>query len=279
MSSSQKKYSRCPALRDLHNAVYDKGESIDEVISSLAEKKKHLVTDDSAGGTYIKTGYGNLGRNSTKKRDPCQPSLLENINKADHLCIAEITGPVVSAIARVANKYCPRALDSNRKLKENNTKCMWPPIEYQGETHNWMCTQNVIRTWGGASPFDSERFPLEHSIVAAHADTGDVDEIMPNIYSSGGGKDGRGGPVAGTDAAVFQHKFGGSGFLVTTCICDVVVVTLLHSASQLHGCVLNSVDFEEDKSAWTTRIISYMQNGVYHWMVKNPDVDPFTNIP
>lgn len=103
--------------------------------------------------------------------------------------------------------------------------------------------------------------------------------MMGNLYWSGGGPNGRGGPVSGTDLAIFEHEQGGAGVRIKTCIEDVVVVIFTNSSEQLHSCVLNLDDFAEDETAWTSRVIPYIQKGVFDWMKNNPNGKPFTAIP
>ncbi len=73
-----------------------------------------------------------------------------------------------------------------------------------------MSTQFIVRPWGPG--LTGSGLPQEKAIVAAHTDSGDLDTTMFHCYIAGGGSDGKGGPVAGTDHAVFENSQGGAGF-------------------------------------------------------------------
>jgi len=53
---------------------------------------------------------------------------------------------------------------------------------------------------------------------------------------------------------------------IKTCVEDTVIIVLTRSSTQLHGNVLEEEDkSKHDKTAWTTRVIPYVQKGVYGW--------------
>ena len=85
--------------------------------------------------------------------------------------------------------------------------------------------------------------------------------------------------MACTDFAAFEKATGGAGYRVKTCIEDTIVVVVLNSKRQLHGCIKSADDFVQDDLAWTTRIIPYIPQGVYNWMMCHPGDTPFMDIP
>lgn len=277
-----RKNSECPLLRNLHSSVYEgkhpNGSEVDAIVASQ-DRNNNWIIDDAAGGRFLRSGYGNLGRNSKDKDDPCQPALTKNMTKIDHCTIATHIGHVFFASTAVLRAYCPREHKSNQLIKKTNHRIAWPPIDCQDKDLNWMSTQFALRTWG-ASMGTLGNLTLDEAITALHVDFGDIHHYMPNMYWSGGGKRGRGGSVAGTDIAIFEHEHGGTGVRIKTCIEDTVIIVLTRSSTQLHGNVLEEEDkSKHDKTAWTTRVIPYVQKGVYGWMEKNPTKQAFTAIP
>ena len=65
--------------------------------------------------------------------------------------------------------------------------------------------------------------------ISTHYDPFDIDALMPLFYKSGSGRDGKGGPVAGTDIILFKDQMGGAAIRVETNILDTVVVILTNS--------------------------------------------------
>lgn len=268
--------SECPALRALHEYMDERGPELDKFLSKL--EKKNILRDNLGGGQYVASGFGNMGKNvSPLIHPPNQPALRQCLRFIEHQALAEIVGGAFSHIAECIAKHCGKVYAENQGLMNVNRNLAWPPIEYQKSGWRWMSSQFIVRRWG-ASVTEAE-WPLEKSIVAAHTDPGDIDSTMFHCYRTGGGKDSRGGPVAGTDLAVFENADGGAGFRVKTCIEDTVVVVVLNSHRQLHGCIKSADSFAEDDLAWTTRIIPFVTRGVYNWMIRNPTGLPFMDIP
>ena len=271
-----RKTSDCPILRTLHRCMTNYGLDLDDLLSKL--EKKRLLKDDLGGGRYVASGYGNMGRNVPPSiRPPDQPALRKCLKFAEHHELAKIIGPLVSRISECIATHCGSVYQENQRLMTTNQKVAWPPLEYQETYWKWMSTQFVVRRWGPG--LRKLLWPLSEMMVAAHTDTGDLDCYMFHCYRTGGGKDGKGGPVAGTDIAIFQDSEGGQGFRVKTCIEDTIVIVVLNGKRQLHGSIRNADSFIEDESAWSTRIIPFIPQGVYNWMIRHPTDPPFNSIP
>jgi hypothetical protein len=268
--------SKYPILRDLHKYMDEHAPHLDEFVSKL--DKRSYLKDDLGGGRYVASGFGNMGKNvPATVRPPNQPALRQCLKYAEHQSLAKIVGGIFSQIAKCIAKFCGGVYEENQKLMKQNPNLAWPPLDFQNSEWKWMSSQFIVRRWGPA--LAEPKWTLDKVIVAAHTDRGDLDSTMFICYTTGGGKRGKGGPVAGTDLAVFEHAAGGAGFRVKTCIEDTVVVVVLNSNRQVHGCIKNEASFAEDSSAWTTRIVPYVPIGVYHWMIRHPDGFPFTDIP
>ena len=266
-----RRHSACTKMRKLHECMEQRGMELDVFLSTL--ESKCLLKDELGGGWYIASGYGNMGRNvSPALRRPDQPALRKCLRHSEHHVLAKIVGTIFSYVAGCISAHCPKIYETNQKLLKKHPKLAWPPLKYQGQGCKWMSTQFAVRRWGPAHT-EAERFP-ERETVAAHTDRGDLDCFTCHIYRTGGGW-----RVAGTDIAVFEHSEGGPGYRVKTCVEDAVVLLLFQSHSQLHGCIKSADDYIEDSTAWSTRIIPYIPRGVYHWMTRNPNGDPFIDIP
>lgn len=267
--------SRCPALRALHKHMDVHGEELDKFLSKLDHKR---LKDDLGGGRYIVSGFGNMGKNvSPKIHPPNQPAMRRSLRLAEHKKLAKRIGGIFSHISECIALHCKNVNADNQSLMKNQS-FMWPPLEFQQNTPwNWKSAQFIVRQWGQG--IASSDWPPENETVAAHTDIGDLDCMQFNCYRSGGGLRGKGGKVANTDFAAFENATGAAGYRVKTCIEDTVVVIVLNSKRQLHGCIKSADDFVEDDSAYTTRIIPYIPQGVYNWMVRNPMSAPFVNIP
>ena len=266
--------SSCPALRALHKHMDEHGAELDEFLSKL---DRNRLTDDLGGGRYIVSGFGNMGRNVSKTvRPPTQPALRKSLKFVEHDKLAKMIGAIFSHISECIAKHCGDVHQGNQGLMQNRN-LVWPSLEYQQNTKwNWMSSQFIVRRWGRALATD---WPIEKETVAAHTDMGDLDCTTFNCYRTGGGLRGKGGPVACTDFAIFEKATGGAGYRVKTCIEDTIVVVVLNSKRQLHGCIKSADDFIQDDLAWTTRIIPYIPQGVYNWMMGHPKDTPFLDIP
>lgn len=271
--------SNCPSLRALHTHMDQHGPELDELLSTLDQKR---VKDDLGGGRYIVSGFGNMGRNvSGNIRPPTQPSMRKSMKLVDHNNLASKVGGIFSHISECIAKHCGDVYEKNHNIMQNHN-LVWPSLKYQQQTKwSWLASQFIVRRWGAALTND---WPIEKELVSAHTDTGDLDCTTFHCYRTGGGLRGKGGPVPGTDIAVFEHSTGGAGFRVKTCIEDHVVIVVLNSKRQLHGCILSAdhiiVTDDNDYLAWTTRIIPYTPQGVYNWMMHHPrDTPPYTDIP
>ena len=270
-----RRHSKCPTLRALHKHMEEHGPELDDFLSKLDEKR--LLKDDLGGGRYVVSGFGNMGKNVPPSvRPPNQPALRKSLKLSEHKELAKQVGEMFSHVSECIAMHCGKVHQENQGLMENHD-LVWPSLGCQGRKWNWMCSQFIVRRWGPA--LASPDWPLEKEIVAAHTDPGDVDSTMFNCYMSGGGRSGKGGPVAGTDLAVFEHSRGGAGFRTKTCVKDTVVIVVMNSRRQLHGCIKDAEGFIEDASAWTTRIIPYIPQGVYNWMKHHPKGTPYVEIP
>ena len=272
------KNSTCPRFRDLYHYIMEegKGTDLESFINSLS--KSRFLTDDLGGGRYIVSGYGNLGRN-TKRHPPVQPSMRMSLQPAEHLKVSAIVGGALSHVSCCVEKYCKGIYRKNEEVMQMNPNLQWPPLEHQPCTHKWMCTQFIVRHWGGPGISSNKNLPLKKMIVSAHVDRGDLDTLMPCIYYVSGGNDDKGGYVPGTDLALFENEKGGAGVRIRTCIKDTVIVVLSNSRRQLHGCILDDCHWHEDTAPYrTTRIIPFIPKGVYDWMIRNPTGVP-CNIP
>lgn len=268
--------SECQAFRSLHKYMVVKQPYLDEFLTKVG--KKRLLKDDLGGGRYIASGFGTMGKNvSPVVRPPNQPALRQCLKHSEHLELARIAGGVFSKIAVCIDKHCDNVYGDNQKLMKLNPNMAWPPLKFQESECNWMSSQFIVRRWGPA--LAEAEWPLEKEIVAAHTDQGDLDCTMFNCYTSSGGNLGKGGPVKGTDLAVFEKETGGSGFRVKTCIEDTVVIVVMNSKRQLHSCIKSRDSNVEDGAAWSTRIIPYVTLGVHNWMTRHPYDIPFTDIP
>jgi len=190
--------------------------------------------------------------------------------------LSKIVGGILSHIADCFRIHCSEVLTKNQFLLTLLKSMAWPPLQFQGELNQWMSSQYIIRRWGSRTKDD---WPGEKSVVALHTDRGDIDSYNFNCYTSGGGIRNKGGPVANSDLAVFQNSTGGAGYRVKTCIEDTVVVVVMNSHNQLHGCIKNEDNIVEESQTWTTRIIPYIPRGVYQWKIRHPDGVPFMDIP
>ena len=266
--------SSCTALRALHKHMDEHGGELDEFLSKL---DRNRLKDDLGGGRYIVSGFGNMGRNVSKTvHPPTQPALRKSLKFVEHDKLAKMIGRIFSHISECIAKHCGDVHKGNQALMQNRN-LVWPSLEYQNNSKwNWMSSQFIVRRWGPALATD---WPPEKDIVAAHTDTGDLDCTTFNCYRTGGGLRGKGGPVASTDFAAFEKATGGAGYRVKTCIEDTIVVVVLNSKRQLHGCIKSADDFIQDDLAWTTRIIPYIPQGVYNWMMCHPGETPFMDIP
>lgn len=265
--------SECPAMLALHKYLEKNREELDNF---LTQKKMCFMKDDLAGGRYIASGFGNMGRNvSPSIRDPDRPALRKCLKKKEHEFLGRLVGGAFSHVAACIETYCGKVFAKNQRIMEINKNLCWPPVSYQDPHWCWMSSQFIIRRWGPSLP----DWPLDETIVSAHTDTGDLDCTMFHLYISGGGRNGLGGHVSGTDLAVFEKSEGGPGYRIKTCIEDTVVIVVLDSGSQLHGCIKSNDDFVGDDHAWSTRIVPFIPRGVYSWMTRNPMGVPYTNIP
>ena len=269
--------SKCPALRALHGCLGgNRGMELDQFLLTLDQNRQ--LKDELGGGKYIASGFGNLGRNvPSLVRPPCQPALRQCLKFTEHHRLAQITGDILSHVSECIARHFPEVYEVNQRLMETNHKLAWPPLEYQTTRWKWMSSQFIVRQWGPA--LAESDWPLEKTIVAAHTDQGDLDTFMPHCYRTGGGKDGVGGRVAGTDLAVFEHEEGGAGYRVKTCMEDIVVIVILRSNRQLHGCIKSALDFTEDYGTWSSRLIPFIPKGVFDWMLSHPTESPFDKIP
>lgn len=268
--------SICPRLQALHECISQRRDELDGLLSAL--ERNRTLKDELGGGRYIASGYGNMGRNVHHSiRPPDQPALRQSLKFREHHELAEIVGDIFSRVSGCIATHCREVYDENQQIMDTNPKLAWPPLEYQKSSEQWMSTQFIVRRWGPG--LNTAKQPTEESIVAAHTDSGDHDCGMFHCYITGGGKDGRGGPVAGTDVAIFEHAEGGACYRLKSCMEDTVVVVVLKSHTQLHGCIKNSISFVEDESAWSTRIIPFIPKGVWDWMKRHRTESPFSRIP
>jgi hypothetical protein len=261
--------------------MFRHGAKLDEQLLKLDKKRSK---DALGGGRYIVSGFGTMGRNvSPAVHPPAQPALRKSLTFAENDDVAKIVGRIFPHVSECIDKHCGNVYQNNQTLIINK-ELAWPPFEYQSKEMTidqrkewtWMSSQFIVRRWGPGLYSD---WPLDYEIVAAHTDPGDLDCDMFHCYRTGGGKSGRGGTVAGTDLVIFENAEGGPGFRVKTCVEDTVVIVVLNSKRQLHGCVKSSDDFVQDDLAWTTRIIPYLPQGVYNWMIRHPQDAPFIKIP
>ena len=270
-----RKNSQCPLLRSLHEYMYGTGGDLNYLLSKL--DKKCFVKDDLAGGRYVVSGFGNMGKNVSKDvRPPNQPALRQSLKLAEHLSLSKIVGGVLGRVADCLKVHCIHVSRNNQRLMQFMESLVWPPLVFQNRCSQWMSCQYIVRRWGTLS---MECGPKENSLVALHTDRGDVDTTMFNCYTSGGGTHGKGGPVPNSDLAVFQNDKGGAGYRVKTCIEDTVVVVVMNSNRQLHGCIQSQDGARPSTPTWTNRIIPYIPQGVYQWKIRNPHGVPFMNIP
>ena len=167
------------------------------------------------------------------------------------------------AVERMARR--PHAMKDNRLCKNKNESVAFPFDSDQDFAWNYFSNQMIIRNFGPTMLSDN---------IATHYDPFDIDTLMPLVYKSGGGVDGLGGPVAGTDIMLFEKVTGGADVRIKTNIVDTVVVILTNSRKQLHGGVLSKPDFVYDSTAKTTRFIPYITVGVDNWMKRAPDDTP-----
>jgi len=270
-----RKNSQCRSLRRLHGHMEAISSELDRFLSRL--NKRCLCKDDLGGGRYIVSGFGTMGKNVAKNiRPPNQPALRQSLKFAEHMELSKIVGGILSHIADCFRIHCSEVLTKNQFLLTLLKSMAWPPLQFQGELNQWMSSQYIIRRWGSRTKDD---WPGEKSVVALHTDRGDIDSYNFNCYTSGGGIRNKGGPVANSDLAVFQNSTGGAGYRVKTCIEDTVVVVVMNSHNQLHGCIKNEDNIVEESQTWTTRIIPYIPTGVYQWKIRHPDGVPFMDIP
>ena len=267
--------SRLPALRALHEHMQSAGPRLDSFLSQLPGSR--LVKDETAGGRYIASGFGTMGKSLPRSlRPPSQPALRQCLRLHEHTALAEVVGGVFSRVAECIFQHCDSVHGDNQELMKDSPGMVWPPLHFQKPGRSWVSSQFVVRRWGN---LDSSIWPLEKETVAAHADLGDLDCTMFHCYTTGGGRRGRGGPVAGSDLAVFEARTGGVGYRVKTCVEDTVVVVVLNSCRQLHGCIRNRRVGGSEHTSWTTRIIPFITTGVHTWVTQNPGDLPFTSIP
>ena len=267
-----------PSLRTLHEHMETAGPRLDSFLSKLPESR--LVRDDTAGGRCVASGFGTMGKSVPQSiRPPKQPALRQCLRRHEHAVLAEIVGGIFSRVAECMFQLCDSVHGDNQKLMKGSPSMAWPPLHLQ-PGRSWASSQFVIRRWS-SSP-DDPKWPVEKETVAAHADLGDLDCTMFHCYTTGGGRCGRGGAVAGSDLAVFETCSGGRGYRVKTCMEDTVVIIVLNSCKQLHGCISSKNPNPNQASrdeTWTTRIIPFITTGVHRWVMQNPGAPPFMDIP
>lgn len=164
----------------------------------------------------------------------------------------------------------------------------------QNDRVNWFSNQYAIRQVGlgiaNTKPVISRaqhhngpsiEKQISESCVALHADSGDVSCMHPLVYIPQGGSKGLGGVVKSSDLLVCEHATGGKSIRIVTNEPDVVCIVILNSRECLHGLIKqDDWSSDNDPSAYITRIIPYITNGVDNWMKKNPNdkpIDTFSN--
>ena len=156
-----------------------------------------------------------------------------------------------------------RHRSGNKKLHD----CRW----------QYFATQWAIRKY--PEPWNKlDANSKDEENLALHSDTFDVNSLNANLYRSGGGSDGKGGAVPGTDLMLFESISGGESVRVKTCMRDTVVLVLTNSNQQLHSGIKSSQHFVHDPSVWSTRYIPFITKGAYWWAQKNPDGVPINNL-
>ena len=268
--------SKDPALLALHKHMESAGPRLDSFLSKLPAGRR--VKDLTAGGRYVASGFGTMGKSlPSTVRPPNQPALRQCLRRQEHAALCEVVGGAFSRVAECLHQHCHSVHAENQELLKDSPSMVWPPLHHQPFGRSWISSQFVVRRWGSSA--EGAGWPLQEEVVAAHADLGDHDCSTFHLYTTGGGRRGRGGPVAGSDLAVFESVTGGAGYRVKTCAEDTVVVVVLNSSKQLHGCISSTVPPCRGKAAWTTRIIPFVTAGVHRWATENPGAAPFTAIP
>ena len=176
--------SKTRALRSLHeHLVESAGPRLDRFLSELPDGR--LVRDGTAGGRYVASGFGTMGKSLPRSvRPPGQPALRQCLRSREHMTLAEIVGGVFSRVAECVSQHCRSVHEDNQLLMETSPGMVWPPLRLQKPGRTWASSQFVVRRWGGNR---GAGWPLERETVAAHADLGDLDTTMFHLYTTGGG--------------------------------------------------------------------------------------------
>lgn len=268
--------TQCDALWKLHNAALGRNHGrldklLDEIPAGLA------YTDHLAGMWYHAYGFGLLGQPTGTPSTLLTHECTKTTNG-----IMAIISQLLQSTASCILKYCPKMYHANQLLKDStNTNLACPPLRMQDECCNWFVNQFAIRQVGEGvndKPIWSNKEASiddlqDENIIALHTDAGDYCTYQPLIYVPYGGDSGVGGDVNKTDLLVCQNKVGGYSVRIKTNIPNTVVVVLMNSNNQLHGLV-HDRNSPSDACAWSTRIIPFITNSAYNWMIKHPTTMP-----
>jgi len=260
--------SMCPILKRVYEKYQEYG-------SGIAYLCKHIPTelwtvDTLGGGKYLPGGVSI--RNGTKQSDAKLPFLRAECRHNVVKKLFEIYAQIIGLEALAIEKYCPDEYAENLLTYGDGEDCIFPSPVLQrvgqnlSEGLHFNLHQAALRIMG--RELNKEDESLER--LAWHFDQGDVETSQPLTYLPMGGKDGKGGRVAGTDLMVFEHKYGGQCFRLRTSIKDTVVFILMNSADQLHG---NAKD-EDDcgvPDCWSARFIAFGRNNVLNFMNRRRD--------
>lgn len=267
--------SKCPAIRALYEYVSGReGDKADELINSVP--KGEIEFDDLGGGLFLPVGFGTMSGPIPKRRTSLRHQSVQQLSL--------FLGGAASIIGRICMKYFKSDVyNNNQSLLNINSHLAWPPLKSQ-DVHvvhdcrwQFFATQWAIRKY--PEPWNKlDAHSKDEENLALHSDTWDVSTLNANLYRSGGGSDGKGGAVPGTDLMLFESTSGGKSVRVKTCMRDTVVLLLTNSNLQLHSGVKSADDFVKDPTAWSTRYIPFITKGAYWWAKKNPDGVPINDL-
>lgn len=254
--------SECPLLRDIHECCYKgAGNTLDNSLDALP--KRAWEQDNHAGGGYAAFGIGSMDKRQTG------PFFLMNHQYEKAKAITSSLSSIFGRVAAALLNYTPNVFRENEKIKSINANFSFPPIGCQGAV-GWMANQVAIRRIGKGC---QKNAMIEDSVVALHADTGDLSTMHPLVYIPRGGPDGRGGIIADSHLVIAESETGGKYIQIETNVRDTVCIVVFNSALNLHGLVQSSPEGETE-DAWSTRLIPFITKQMYNFMLKNKSAAP-----
>lgn len=255
--------SECPLLKHIHECCYSgPAKRLDDSLDGLPDTA--WEQDHHAGGGYASFGIGFMDKRQTG------PFFLKNHQYEQAKDITSSLSSIMGRVAAALLNYTPHVFRENEEIKSLNARFCFPPLDWQGPV-GWMANQIVIRRIGKGCKHNRK---TEDGVVALHADGGDYSTKHPLVYIPRGGADGRGGIIANSRLIIAESSKGGKYIEIETNVRDTICIVVFNSNQNLHGLVQSCPD-DESEDAWSTRIIPFITNHIYHYfMSKNKSAIP-----